>query len=121
MSTRISAAILAVADQDIMIDFFVSVLGFEVGTDAEMWPGARWVDLTPPGGGTRVVLSAARDFDREPDRQYPMVFEVPDVAAEAARLRAGGMAVDGPTTEAWGTYVRLTDPEGRQLMIAQRT
>ncbi|MCO1653444.1 VOC family protein [Pseudonocardia humida] len=120
MSARVSAAVVAVADQDVMIEFFVSALGFEVGTDAEMWPGARWVDLTPAGGGTRVVLSAAADFDREPDRRYPMILEAPDVAAEAARLRAAGLPVSDPTTEAWGTYVRVTDPEGRELMITER-
>ncbi|WP_214407952.1 VOC family protein [Pseudonocardia lacus] len=120
MSTRVSAALLAVADQDVMVEFFVSVLGFELTTDAEMWPGARWVDVTPPGGQTRVVLSAAKDFDREPDRHYPMIFETPDVDAEAARLRGAGLEVTGPTTEGWGTYVRLSDPEGRELMIAQR-
>jgi predicted enzyme related to lactoylglutathione lyase len=120
VSTRISAAILAVADQDTMIDFFVSVLGFEVGTDAEMWPGARWVDLTPPGAQTRLVLSAAKDFGRDPDRHYPLILETADIEAEATRLRGAGIEVTDPTTEGWGTYVRITDPEGRQLMITQR-
>ncbi len=101
MSTRISAAVLAVTDQDTMIEFFVSVLGFEPTTDARMRPGARWVDLTPPGAQTRLVLSAAADFDRPPDRHYPLILETPDVAAEAHRLRAAGPAVTDPTTEAW--------------------
>jgi predicted enzyme related to lactoylglutathione lyase len=120
MSIRISGAVLAVADQDIMIEFWVR-LGFELSTDAEMWPGARWVDLTPPGAQTRLVLTAAKDFGRDPDQQYPMVFETPDVTAEAERLRAAGLEVSDPTTEGWGTHITVTDPEGRQLMIAQRS
>jgi lactoylglutathione lyase len=121
MTVRVSGAILAVADQDVMIDFFVRGLGWELTADAEMWPGARWVDLTPPGERTRVVLNAAKDFGREPDQQYPMVFETADLAAEAARLRAAGLEVTEPTTEGWGTYVRVSDPEGRQLLVAERS
>lgn len=121
MTVRISGAILAVADQDVMIEFFVTVLGFELTTDQEMWPGARWVDLTPPGAQTRLVLNAARDFGREPDRGYPMVFETADLDAEVERLRGVGVEVADPKTEAWGTFVQVTDPEGRQLLIGRRT
>lgn len=120
MSIHISGAILSVADQDVMIDFFVRELGWELTTDQEMWPGARWVDVTPPGAQTRLVLNAAKDFGREPDHGYPMVFETPDLAAELERLRAAGLEVTDPTTEAWGTFVNVTDPEGRQLLVAQR-
>lgn len=121
MSVHISGAILAVADQDVMIDFFVSKLGFELTTDEEMWPGARWVDLTPPGAQTRLVLNAARDFGREPDVGYPMVFETADIVAEVERLRGLGLEVTDPKAEPWGTFVNVTDPEGRQLLIGRRT
>jgi lactoylglutathione lyase len=121
VSVRISGAILTVADQDVMIEFFVSKLGFELTTDEEMWPGARWVDLTPPGAQTRLVLNAAEDFGREPDLAYPMVFETTDLAVEVERLRGAGLQVSDPTTEKWGTFVQVADPEGRQLLIARRT
>jgi predicted enzyme related to lactoylglutathione lyase len=121
MSVHISGAVLSVADQDVMIEFFVSKLGFALTTDEEMWPGARWVDLTPPGAQTRLVLNAAADFDREPDRGYPMVFEAADLDAEVERLRGAGVEVTDPKTEAWGTFVTVTDPEGRQLLIGRRT
>jgi hypothetical protein len=37
--TRVSGAILAVTDQDVMIEFFVGRLGLTLTTDAEMCPG----------------------------------------------------------------------------------
>jgi catechol 2,3-dioxygenase-like lactoylglutathione lyase family enzyme len=40
MITRIHWAMLAVADQDTMVEFFVDKLGFDKRTDAEMWPDA---------------------------------------------------------------------------------
>jgi predicted enzyme related to lactoylglutathione lyase len=118
--TRIATAILAVADQDQMAAFFVDRLGFTKTIDAEMWPGARWVEVTPPGGGAGLVLSAAKDFGRDPDPQYPMTFGCAELAATAAQLRAAGIEVTEPVTESWGSYVRVTDPEGRQLLVTDR-
>ncbi len=120
MITRIATAILAVADQDQMAAFFVDRLGFTKTIDAEMWPGARWVEVTPLDGGTGLVLSAAKDFGREPDPQYPMTFACADLAATAAQLRAAGVEVTEPVTEGWGSYIRVTDPEGRQLLVSDR-
>jgi lactoylglutathione lyase len=118
--TRVATAVLAVADQDVMAEFFVERLGFEKVLDVEMWPGARWVEVVPPGGGTGVVLSAASAFDRDPDAAYPMTFACADLAATAAQLRAAGLEVTDPVTEPWGSYLRVTDPEGRQLLVNDR-
>jgi lactoylglutathione lyase len=117
---RISSAIVGVADQDVMLEFFTGKLGFTLVTDAEMWPGARWVEVAPPGGGTGLVLKGAKAFDDEPDAQYPMTFATADLAATAAELRAAGVDVTDIVTEPWGTYIRVTDPEGRQLLVNDR-
>jgi len=118
--SRVATAIVAVADQDVMAAFFVEKLGFATTTDAEMWPGARWVEVAPPGGGTGVVLNAAKDFGRDPDPAYPMTFACADLAVTATELRAAGVEVTEPVTEAWGSYIRVTDPEGRQLLVTDR-
>ena len=120
MIRSISTAIVGVKDQDVMRDFFVEHLGFTVTTDAEMWPGARWLELAPQGGGTGLVLNAAADFGRSGDEGYPMTFAADDLEVTAAQLRAAGIEVEGPTAESWGTYLRVTDPEGRQLVINDR-
>ena len=121
MTVRIADAVLVVADQDVMIRFFVDRLGWTLDTDAEMWPGARWVRVGAPGASTGLVLSAAKDFQRDPDSRYPMIFGADDLDAEAAGLRAAGLPVTDPVTEGWGTHIRVADPEGRPLMIARRT
>lgn len=120
MIKGITTAILAVADQDTMRSFFVDKLGFAAHTDAEMWPGARWVEVAPPGGGTTLVLNAAKDFGRDPDPQYPMTFGCTDLAETADGLKASGVEVTDIVSEGWGRYVRVTDPEGRQLLLTDR-
>jgi hypothetical protein len=47
--------VLAVAEQDTMVEFFVDKLGFEIRTDAEMWPGAFYIRVTDPEGRNFLV------------------------------------------------------------------
>jgi hypothetical protein len=68
---RVAAAVVMVGDQDVMLEFFVGRLGFTSVRETETWPGARWVEIAPPDGPDTVVLSAAKDVDREPDTAYP--------------------------------------------------
>ena len=117
MITRIQWATLGVADQDTMVEFFVDKLGFEKRADAEMWPGARWVEVAPKGERTGLVLSRAADFGREPSTEYPVGFCCADLPETVAQLRAAGVPVTDPVTEPWGTYVRVTDPEGRDFLV----
>ncbi|MGH4025315.1 MAG: VOC family protein [Pseudonocardiaceae bacterium] len=117
MITRIHWAMLGVADQDTMIEFFVDKLGFEKRTDAEMWPGARWVEVVPKGERTGLVLSRAADFGREPSTEYPVGFSCPSLPEPVEKLRAAGVPVIDPVTEGWGSYIRVTDPEGREFLV----
>lgn len=117
MIARIHWAMLAVADQDAMIEFCVRGLGFEKRTDGEMWPGARWVEVVPPGERTGLVLSPAAAFDREPMAEYPMGFSCADLRETVRELRERGIEVTDPVDEPWGRYVAVTDPEGRELLV----
>jgi catechol 2,3-dioxygenase-like lactoylglutathione lyase family enzyme len=42
---------ISVADQDRALAFYTQVLGCELRTDVEVWPGARPVEVVPPGSG----------------------------------------------------------------------
>ncbi|NYI05733.1 VOC family protein [Allostreptomyces psammosilenae] len=48
MITGLSIATVWVLDQDSAKEFYTSKLGFEVRTDAEMGPGARWLTVGSP-------------------------------------------------------------------------
>jgi predicted enzyme related to lactoylglutathione lyase len=42
-----------------------------------------------------------------------------DAAATATRLRNAGVTVSDPQTESWGTFILVTEPDGRQICITE--
>jgi catechol 2,3-dioxygenase-like lactoylglutathione lyase family enzyme len=59
MTTRIMSVSQQVADQDRALAFYVDVLGCQVRADMELWPGARWVEVVPPGSDVGIALLTA--------------------------------------------------------------
>ena len=45
-----------VTDQDKALSFYRDVLGCEVRNDLELWPGARLVEVAPPGSPVAIAL-----------------------------------------------------------------
>src|SRR4051794_24258466 len=58
-TTRITSVSVQVADQDRAIAFYVDTLGCELRADVEIWPGARWVEVGPPGSDVGIALLTA--------------------------------------------------------------
>ncbi|MBO0811996.1 MAG: VOC family protein [Microlunatus sp.] len=84
-TTRVLSVSIPVADQDQALEFYRDVLGCEVRLDVEPWPGARLVEVVPPGSSVGLVLLP-------PDSEIPMAVRLgtPDAAAAHAELRAVG-------------------------------
>ena len=120
MTTRIGNVIRYVADQDRATAFWTEVVGFEVRVDREMWPGARWIEVGPADGESGITLLAATDFAEE-DVRAPAGFTLvtDDLAATHAALSAAGLDVSDPVTEAFGSFVSFTDPDGYDYVLSQ--
>jgi catechol 2,3-dioxygenase-like lactoylglutathione lyase family enzyme len=100
-----------VSDLDAACEFYVTTLGFElVFRDDEH----RWAGLA--AGGAELSLSEERAGD--PDIVFTL--DVPDVVAEADRLRAAGVEV-GTALEIPGglRIVDVFDPDGNRLQLAE--
>jgi catechol 2,3-dioxygenase-like lactoylglutathione lyase family enzyme len=80
MTTEVKSVTLPVADQDRALRFYVDVLGFELRTDVEVWPGARLVEVVPPGSTVGLVLLP-------PDSPLPLAVRMGTSDAEAAYAR----------------------------------
>lgn len=83
-----------VTDQAAALAFYVDVLGFETRRDVPLpQPGARWVEVAPPGSAVTVALVRAGDHDAA-GRETGIRFTTTDAASLHARLAAAGVAVD---------------------------
>jgi len=57
--TRMRTVGVPVRDQDRALDFYSNVLGLDKQMDVPIGGGARWIELTPPSGGTTIALILA--------------------------------------------------------------
>jgi catechol 2,3-dioxygenase-like lactoylglutathione lyase family enzyme len=61
---KLSAITYVVRDYDEAIDWFVSVLGFELRQDEKFTDHKRWVTVGPQGAQTCFLLAKAADADQ---------------------------------------------------------
>jgi lactoylglutathione lyase len=120
MITKLNTVALYVNDQERSRAFYVDVLGFEVRTDAQMGEMGRWLEVAPPGGQTTFVLSAAAAFGKQ-DRvgtSADVTLTCDDVYALHKSLVASGLTVAEPEKQGWGTFMRITDPDGHTFVVS---
>ena len=115
MTTRVQSVSIPVADQDRALAFYTEVLGCELRTDIEVWPGARLVEVVPPGSSVGLVLLP-------PDSEIPMAVRLGTTNAQTAHTgfdrRARGCTTTksfistatrrcsfSPTRTATGSYI----------------
>ena len=111
---------LVVPDYDHAIGFFVDVLGFRLTADIDQGR-KRWVTVTPPGGGTSLVLARAEGPAQDAaigDQAGGRVFlflHSDDFDRDHARLTAAGVTFEEPPRdEAYGRVAVWRDPWGNR-------
>ena len=117
MTTRVLSVSVPVADQDAALRFYTEVLGCELRTDVEVWPGARMVEVVPPGSSVSLVLLPA-------DSQIPVAIRMGTSDAQQAhdRVRSAGVTLhDAELVRLEGVpaMFSFTDPDGSGLVYLQ--
>ncbi len=127
MIDRVGTVSVFVSDQDRAKAFYTDVLGFELRTDAPLFPGAtaRWVAVAPKGAATEVVLYLPDEnwahYQQVVGKSQALTFNVTDMAALHADLRAKGVVfVQEPDPQPWGTYAMIQDSEGNHLILVEQ-
>ncbi|MCE3551991.1 VOC family protein [Pseudonocardia sp. RS11V-5] len=120
--TNIGVAMFTVADQDAALEWYTTVLDFEVRGDTRFGPDGeyRWVEVAPRGSTARLALNP-------PMADQPgggsIGVETPDVAAEHARLSAiGGVDLDAApddSTPGAPKLFMLRDPDGNHIAVVE--
>jgi len=116
-TTRVLSVTVPVPDQDRALEYYRDVLGCEVRYDGEPWPGARMIEVVPPGSSVGIVLLP-------PDSELPLAVRLgTDDASEAFnRVRDAGsdMHNDAPITIPGGTPMFFfDDPFGNGLVYIE--
>ena len=121
MITKINTVSLYVADQSRARDFYVDALGFEVTTDADMGEMGRWIEVAPRGAQTAFVLADAAGFQKTDQigKSADVTLSCSDVQALYNDLRAKGVPVTEPERQSWGTFIKITDPDGHEFVVSQ--
>jgi catechol 2,3-dioxygenase-like lactoylglutathione lyase family enzyme len=119
MTTGIESVTLPVADQDRALRFYTQVLGCELRTDVEVWPGARLVEVVPPGSSVGLVLL-------HPDSPLPLAVRMGTSDADAAYARPREVDVTLHNEEVLRMdgappMFYFADPDGNGLVYLEET
>jgi catechol 2,3-dioxygenase-like lactoylglutathione lyase family enzyme len=120
MTTTVISVALPVADQDAALAFYTGVLGCELRYDVEVWPGARMVEVVPPGSRVGLVLLP-------PDSPLPMALRLGTSDADATYERLAGVegvVLHNAEVLRWDgvpAMFHFSDPDGNQLVYLQET
>jgi catechol 2,3-dioxygenase-like lactoylglutathione lyase family enzyme len=123
----ISLVSVPVTDQDRAKEFYVDKLGFTVKFDFVMDAAeagsagaeARWVMLTPPGGGADITL-VTWFGDTTPPGSAKLSVTCDDADATYAELAARGVQPNNEVEEApWGRWFGVDDPDGNNWLVVQ--
>ena len=121
MIKRIKFLGIPVSDQDRALTFYTEKLGFRILTDQQMSGSQRWIELSIPGADTGVVLFTP---DGQEDRIGTFLntsWEVDNVEKTYEELQGKGVEFSGPPEkQPWGTFVKLKDSEGNQIVLSSR-
>lgn len=117
MTTRVLSVTIPVADQDEALRFYTDVLGCEVRADMEVWPGARLVEVVPPGSTVGLVLLP-------PDSEIPVAVRLGTSSAQTAHrcLREAGATLHNDEVvqlDGGPPMFFFSDPDGNGLVYIE--
>ena len=107
---------VAVTDQDRALTYYRDVLGCSVRRDAEVWPGARYLEVVPPGSDVGIAL-----LTRSSGIPIGPRFAVRDAGAAHGALTAAGAppAEEVLRTDFAPPMFEFTDPDGNALVVIE--
>lgn len=117
--SRVQRLSVPVRNQDRAKNFYVDAVGFELvlETPVPMGEGARWIEVSPDGAETSIVLVTW--LPASPGSGQGLMLETTDIDVDSERLRASGVTIEGPFETPWGRQATLEDPDGNGIVLAE--
>jgi lactoylglutathione lyase len=118
MIAKIASQAVYVSDQSSAEKFWKEKVGFEVCMKVEMAPGLYWLEVSPPGAETHLVLYPQSLMKDWKERRSSIVFECNDVDVTYAMLKESGVKVGKPPQQMqWGKFSTFQDPDGNEFVM----
>lgn len=121
MIKRIKFLGIPVKDQDRALSFYTEKLGFRVFTDQKFSDTQRWIELSIPGAETGIVLFTPTGQEDRVGTFVNTSWEVDDIQKTYTELQEKGVELAGPPEkQPWGSFLKMTDSEGNQIVLSSR-
>lgn len=119
MSTRLNVAVLAVADLESSLRFYVSGLGFHEILRAEPASGRHWVELGSQDSTGRIALINAEAWGTSPRSGPVLTLACDDLERLVRDLEAVGASPTPPAPTPWGLSAQVSDPDAALIILGQ--
>ena len=96
---RIANVIVAVGDQDAMLDFYTGKLGLELRADVPFGNDYRWVEVAPADAETTIAIVRPPEGKPAGNSDTGIALHTDDIRADHAELKAAGVDVDAEVSD----------------------
>ncbi len=127
MINSIGTVSIFVSDQQRAKRFYTEVLGFELRSEAPLYPGseALWIAVAPKGAHTEAILYLPDEnwehYQQVVGQSQALTLTVNDMNALVADLKAKGVTFDQePDVQPWGTFATIRDSEDNRLILVEQ-
>jgi len=119
---RVGRVAVPVSDQDAAIAFYTEKLGFTLDADIRVDESYRWVEVSPPGGGTTLAIVPPPQYAR--DRigiDTNVILTTDDIDGAHAELQARGVDTDDVSRmgDPVPPMLFFRDQDGNTLLIVE--
>jgi lactoylglutathione lyase len=127
MINHVGTVCVFVSDQQRAKEFYTKMLGFELRTEAPLYPGAStlWISVAPKGAATEVILYLPDEnwahYKQVVGQSQAVTLDISDMQAVYADLKQKGVQfVQEPDAQPWGTYATIVDSEGNKILLVEQ-
>ena len=120
--SRVANVIVAVRDQDAMLEFYTEKLGLEKRADLPFGNGDRWIEVGPAGAETPIALCPPGPSNEAGGKDTGITLQTDDIDSYRDRLAAEGVDVDAEVSRMGDPVPPLCwfrDPEGNTVMVVE--
>jgi lactoylglutathione lyase len=110
-----------VNDQQKALEFYTQKLGFEVRRSLPMGPNGQWVEVSPSGAQTCLVLYPKSMMPNATTPMLGVVFHCSDVESTCRHLESLGVHIGmSPKEMPWGMFASFQDPDGNEFGLTSQ-